>query len=58
LAVGRLYGPVGEFYGRERGLTGGGELSRGFIRGRELGILDGRGRELYGLVGRLGGFSG
>jgi hypothetical protein len=60
-AVGRLYGPAGKFYGRERrprgvygcrrGLASRGEPSRGLARGRELGRLNGRGRELYGLTG-------
>jgi hypothetical protein len=44
------------------GLAGRGELSRGLARGYgpggELGRLDGRGRELYGLAGRLGRVSG
>jgi hypothetical protein len=68
LVVGRLYGLAGQFYrrGREprrgygyrRGLANRGEPSRGFIRGRELRRLNGRGRELYGLTGQLGGRGG
>jgi hypothetical protein len=46
--VGRLYGPARKFYGRRRGLTSRGEPGRGFARGREL----------YELTGRLGGFPG
>jgi len=53
--VGRLYVPAGRFYGYR------GELARGggsYGPGRERGRLNGRGGELYGLIGRLGGFSG
>ena len=62
-AVGRLYGPAGEytreFYGCGRGFTGepsGGLTRRGeYGPGGELGGLDGRGRELYKPVRGLGG---
>jgi hypothetical protein len=61
--VGRLYAPAGKFYRYRRELTGGlnrgkGELLGGLVRGGELGGSNGRGRELYGLTGRLGGFPG
>jgi hypothetical protein len=65
LVMGRLYGPAGEctgkFYRYRRKFTG--EPGKGLARrgeygpGGELGRLDGRGRELYGLARRLvGGF--
>lgn len=52
------YGLAGEFRGlceRKGELTG--EPGRGLTGGRELGRLDGRGRELYELTGWLRGFS-
>jgi hypothetical protein len=49
--VGGLYRPIGEFYGRGRGL-----IRRGEYRpGGELGRFNGRRKELYGPIRELGG---